>query len=88
MALFPDFPIIYYSLAYYKEEHKLTGNEKNQEQEVERNLQEQIKAMAKALIVSLTWSGAELLDKKPVKESQENPEVKPLDEEEKLGDSR
>mgnify|MGYP001148209026 CR=1 FL=1 len=66
----------------------MTNNENNKEQEIENNLQEQIKAMAKALIVSLTWSGAELLDKKPAKDSPENPELKPLDEEDKLGDGR
>ncbi len=49
----------------------MTNNEKNQDQELEISMQEKIKAMAKALIVSMAWSGAELLDKKPAQDRQE-----------------
>lgn len=64
----------------------MTENQKNKE--LETNLQEQIKAMAKALIVSMAWSGTELLEQKTVKDLQENPELKPLDEDDKLGKDR
>lgn len=66
----------------------MTENKKNKNQELEAHMEEKIKAMAKALIVSMAWSGTELLDKKTVKDSQENPELKPLDEPEKLSKDR
>ncbi|MDY6805236.1 MAG: hypothetical protein SXA11_15715 [Cyanobacteriota bacterium] len=66
----------------------MTDNNKNKKRQLETDTQEQIKAMAKALIVSMAWSGTELLDKKTVKDGSKNPERKPLDEQENLGKDR
>ena len=60
----------------------MTENETNKEEkgELETSIQEQIKAMAKAMIVSMAWSGAELLDKKPAEKAK--PKDVPSSEEE------
>ena len=65
---------------YQKEEPKLTENKTNREQELETSTIEQFKAMAKAIIVSMAWSGVELLEKNPAKKETEE---KPVDEENK-----
>ena len=58
----------------------MSDNQTNKDQELEKSTIEQLKAMAKAIVVSMAWSGAELLDKnQPKKETEE----KPLDEENK-----
>lgn len=54
----------------------MTNNEKNKEEKLETSMEEKIKAMAKALIVSFAWSGAGLLDKAPVQDSQEEEQGK------------
>ncbi len=60
----------------------MTEHETKKEPEGETTLEEQIKAMAKALIVSMAWSGAELLDKKPAEKAKPK-NVPPSEEEEK-----
>ena len=61
----------------------MTENDTNKEGkgELETSIQEQIKAMAKAMIVSMAWSGAELLDKKPANKTKPK-DVPPSSEEE------
>jgi len=59
----------------------LSENQAKKEPEGEATLEEQIKAMAKALIVSMAWSGAELLDKKPADKTKPK-DVPPSQEEE------
>ena len=60
----------------------MTENETKKEPERETILEEQIKAMAKALIVSMAWSGAELLDKKPADKTKPK-DASPSEKEEK-----
>lgn len=66
----------------------MTDNNKNKKRQLETDTQDQIKAMAKALIVSMAWSGTELLEKKTVKDGSKNPDLKPLDQQENLGKDR
>ncbi len=63
----------------------MTENETKKESEGETTLEEQIKAMAKAIIVSMAWSGAELLDKKPADKTKPK-DVPPSEEEEEEKD--
>ncbi|NEP43721.1 MAG: hypothetical protein F6K35_32655 [Okeania sp. SIO2H7] len=58
----------------------MSDNQTNKDQELEKSTIEQLKAMAKAIVVSMAWSGAELLDKNQAKKETEE---KPLDEENK-----